>query len=167
MGTELEYRVPQGASPDLSVKHSPATGSGILGSSTSSVTNHQRNLSASTITSSNAHLPFALPPVGGIGDSTSVSPQLGANNGKSPLQLSTASYSSQALNVPLRSPPSKSTMRSERPHVNFALPNGAKDNGRLSPAPSSTHSTLANGTLDSNRPTSFLGRLASMRKKRF
>lgn len=166
MGDSLEYHFSTATSPALSNGQTPEVTTGMLGASTSTFASHGRTFSTSTLTSSNTHLPFALPALGGIAESA-YSPNLSISaNEKSSLKHSTASYRDQGIDAPLRSPRSKLSMRTDRPHVNFALPNGNKDNGRLSPAPSNAPSIAANGIVDSGRPTSFLGRLASMRKKR-
>lgn len=165
MGSELEYQTSSDLSPQLSAG-TPSTLNGIFGVSLNHSKGHHRNHSSNTLASSSAHLPIALPSINVVENGVPFSPKGSLSNGKSPVQLSTATYPSQALEGPLRSPRSKLTMQSDRPHVNFALPNGSKSNGRASPTPSSVPSTTA-GTVTSERPTSFLSRLSSIRKKRF
>lgn len=167
MGLELEYQTTAQEPPQDPQLRSPVRVNGAFDSISSTTNGHQRNLSSGTMESSNAHLPFPLPSIGKMEPSAALSSVGTLANDKNPLQLSVASNPSQILEGTLRSPRSKLSIRGDRPHVNFALPNSSKDNGRISPAPSSVPSTVANGTLSSERPTSFLSRLSSIRKKRF
>lgn len=166
MGVALEYQTSPYLSP-LSQTSSPTPLNGTFSSSLSPKKSHQRNHSSSTITSSNVHLPLALPSISDMDETAPLSSNGTLTNTQNPLQLSVASHSSHTLEGPLRSPRSKLSVRGDRPHVNFALPNHSKDSGRTSPAPSSVPITVPNGTLPSDRPTSFLSRLSSIRKKRF
>lgn len=190
MGAELDYKPapapiasPHRTSPSLAasppVPQSPRTPQ-MASSVTIAGASHSRTFSSSTITSSSPHLPFALPPLSNIDEASPGS--LRRNNIAAPLDRASSVYSTLA-SVPERTPNGPALtgvgMRqvgSSNGTVHFApTPDLGKAAGRsASPAPSTVASTL-NGTLRSNaasssgnadRPSSFLSRFSSMRRKK-
>lgn len=127
---------------------------------------HSRSLSNATVTSSNPHLPFALPPLSSMG-------QNGSNGlaervrGPGPLdrpstdsQQKFGSMRHRASELPLS--PVKASLNG----VHFApTPSIPDSTGRSSPVPSTVPSTV-NGAGSSEKSTSFLSRFNSMRRKK-
>lgn len=153
MGEALEYKLPDLSSPVLTDITQPMNGHQDL--SPSFASGHRRNLSNSTITSSSAPLPLALPPLNGLSGHTS------SGHSNSGIITSDPSPSSH----------SRSTFSSgvPKPHpngVHFA-PTPSISQGRTSPVPSTVPSTTGNATNASERPMSLLSRISSLRKKRF